>query len=95
MNFDGIKNCAVAGCRFSAADGSIDGKWRCPGHHRELADALSREREIAARRKRLEERFYTELVLNIHRAAFEPVTDADLRICREDAKRYAAHLVDA
>lgn len=96
MSDNGIKDCGVRGCKFTGIDGSIDGTWRCHGHHKELRDALVREVEIAERRKRLEERFYTEFVLDIHRADYpEALTDAELRTCREQAKRYAAHLVDA
>lgn len=97
MNFDEIKNCAVQGCRFSAIDRSIDGKWRCVGHHKELADALSREREKEEQRKRVEERLYVEMVLHADRETAKEygLTDSALRFFRERAKRYAAALVDA
>lgn len=93
FNFDMIRDCAVAGCKAPAIAMWHDGKWRCHGHDAELRDALAREVEIADRRKRLEEQFYLATVMDVHTNKW-PVTDDDLRSCREAAKRYAAHLVD-
>lgn len=94
FNFDMLKDCAVKGCKDPAIAMWHDSVWRCHVHHKELSDALAREVELAERRKRLEEQFYVATVMHVHTNKW-PVTDADLRICREDAKRYAAHLVDA
>ena len=87
-------NCADPGCKNLAIAVWHDGKWRCHGHDAELRDARAREVECADRRKRLEEQFDVATVMQVHTNKW-PVTDADLRSCREDAKRYASHLVDA
>jgi hypothetical protein len=87
-------NCAVPGCKDLAIAMWHDGKWRCHVHHKELSDALAREVELAERRKRLEEQFCVALVMHLHTNKW-PVNDDDLRSCREAAKRYASHLVDA